>query len=154
MPDALAQTLQGAALARHILEHARTVAVLGAHPDANRPAHYVPAYLLEMGYQILPVNPQCAGQLLFGHPAVAELPSLDVPVDVVDVFRRSDVLPSHLAEILAMQPLPRWVWLQSGVRNDGFAAALQAQGIGVVQDRCMLADHRAFGLPRRPSSPQ
>lgn len=148
--NASAPPLQGAALARHILEHAHTVAVLGAHPDASRPAHYVPAYLEGMGYRVLAVNPQCAGQLLFGHRAAAELPELAEAVDVVDVFRRSELLQPHLAEILAMRPLPRWVWLQSGVRNDAFAAELEARGIQVVQDRCMLADHRAFGLPRRP----
>ena len=154
MTDATAPSsalpLQGAALARYILEHARSVAVLGAHPDASRPAHYVPAYLTEMGYQVLAVNPQCAGQQMFGHPAVASLTELEAPVDVVDVFRRSDPLPGHLAEILAMQPLPRWVWLQKGVSHDEFAAELQSHGIQVVQDRCMLADHRAFGLPPRP----
>ena len=149
MPETapLAQPLHGAALARQILDHARTVAVLGAHPDSNRPAHYVPAYLSDMGYRVLAVNPQCAGQVLFGHTVVATLPELAEPADVVDIFRRSDLLPGHLAEILAMRPLPRWVWLQSGVRNDEFAEQLRAQGIQVVQDRCMLADHQHFGVP-------
>lgn len=136
-------------LARHILQEAQVVAVLGAHPDAHRPAHYVPDYLAAMGYTVLAVNPGCAGQILFGHAVVAELPELTQPVDVVDVFRRSELLPGHVAEILAMRPLPRWVWLQSGVRNDAVARELEQHGIGVVQDRCMLADHRAFGLPPR-----
>jgi hypothetical protein len=136
-------------LAKHILEQARVVAVLGAHPDASRPAHYVPAYLAAMGYTVLPVNPTCAGQMLFDHAVVAELPEIDQPVDVVDVFRRSELLPGHLQEILAMRPLPRWVWLQSGVYHDEVTRELEAHGIAVVQDRCMLADHRAFGLPPR-----
>lgn len=138
--------MNSAQLAKEILQQAQVVAVLGAHPDASRPAHYVPAYLAAMGYTVLPVNPMCAGQQLFGQAVVAELPELTQPVDVVDVFRRSELLDAHLQEILAMQPLPRWVWLQSGVRNDGVAQALRERGIGVVQDRCMLADHRSFGL--------
>ena len=151
MSDALGQPLQGVALARYILEHARTVAVLGAHPDVSRPSHYVPAYLFEMGYEVWPINPQFAGEPLFGRSVVPELPSVQVPIDVVDVFRRSELLAAHLPEILAMRPLPRWVWLQSGVRSDNFAGQLQLHGIGVVQDRCMLADHRAFGLAPRPA---
>lgn len=141
--------MSSAQLAREILETARVVAVLGAHPDASRPAHYVPAYLAAQGYTVLPVNPMCVGQALFGHPVVAELTEVGAPVDVVDVFRRSELVAGHLQEILAMRPLPRWVWLQAGVRDDAVAAALGAHGIGVIQDRCMLADHRAFGLPPR-----
>jgi hypothetical protein len=87
--------------------------------------------------------------MLFDHAVVAELPEIDQPVDVVDVFRRSELLPGHLQEILAMRPLPRWVWLQSGVYHDEVTRELEAHGIAVVQDRCMLADHRAFGLPPR-----
>lgn len=136
-------------LARQVLEQARVVAVLGAHPDASRPAHYVPAYLTAMGYTVLPVNPMCVGQILFDHRVVGELSEIDQPVDVVDVFRRSELLPGHLQEILAMRPLPRWVWLQAGVRHDEVARELESHGIAVVQDRCMLADHRSFALPPR-----
>ncbi|MCK6506117.1 CoA-binding protein [Myxococcota bacterium] len=135
-----------------VLRAARTVAVLGAHPDRARPAFYVPDYLHGQGLRILPVNPAHAGARLWDEPVVARLQDLaveEVPegIDVLDVFRRSELVGGHVAEILAMPVRPRCVWLQSGVRDDASAARLAAAGIDVVQDRCMLADHRAWGLP-------
>lgn len=131
---------------RRVLEDARTIAVLGAHVDPDKPAHYVPAYLAEQGYTILPVNPTFVGQRLWGQPVVATLAELDAPVDIVDVFRRPDQVPDHLDDILAMRPRPGVVWLQLYIRNDQAARRLIEAGIEVVQDRCTLADHRAFRL--------
>lgn len=131
---------------RRVLEEARTIALLGAHVDPGKPAHYVPAYLAGQGYRILPVNPVFAGKLLWGERVVATLSELDTPVDLVDVFRRPDQIPGHLDDILAMQPRPRVVWFQLGIRNDQVARQLIAASIEVVQDRCTLADHRAFRL--------
>lgn len=133
---------------RRVLAGARVVAVLGAHPEPARPAHYVPAYMGGVGSKILPVNPAFVGSTLWGEPVRASLAALGVPVDVVDVFRRAEALPGHLDELLAMSPRPSVVWLQSGIRNDAFARALMDAGIDVVQDRCMLADHRRMGLGR------
>ena len=82
--------------------------------------------------------------------AIAEI---EEAVDIVDVFRASDRVPEHLEEILAMDPLPKVVWLQQGIQNDGFAESLRNHGIIVVQDRCTLADHRALGSgPTRVNS--
>ncbi len=131
---------------RRVLAEARTVAVLGAHRVASKPAHYVPDYLYGQGYRILPVNPVFAGQTLWGETVRQTLAELGEPVDVVDVFRRSELLATHVADILAMAPRPRLVWLQLGIRNDAIAGELMAAGIEVIQDRCMLADHRRFGL--------
>lgn len=131
---------------RRVLEEARTIAVLGVHVDPDKPAHYVPEYLAGQGYQIFPVNPAFAGKTLWGRPVVATLAELDTPVDIVDVFRRPDKIPEHLDDILAMQPRPRVVWLQLGIRNDQVARRLIEAGIDVVQDRCTLADHRVFRL--------
>lgn len=128
------------------LRSARTVAVLGAHHDASRAACYVPDYLHAQGYRVLPVNPALVGKTLWGEPVRETLASLGERVDIVDVFRRPDLLPGHLADILAMSPRPRIVWLQLGIRNDAFARDLMAAGIDVVQDRCALADHRAMGI--------
>ncbi len=128
------------------LRSARVVAVLGAHHEPSRPAFYVPEYLHEQGYRILPVNPVFVGRSLWGQPVRASLTELGEPVDIVDVFRRPDQLPGHLAEILAMSPRPRLVWLQQGIRHDDFARALQAEGIDVVQDRCILVEHRRLGI--------
>jgi uncharacterized protein len=132
--------------ARAILASSPTVAVLGVHTDPEKPAHYVPAYLHEQGYRILGVNPGLAGQTLFGEPVRAALTEIAEPIDLVDVFRRPEALPGHLAEIIAARP--RAVWFQLGIRNDDVARQLEAAGIEVVQDRCTLADHRRWGLGR------
>lgn len=120
---------------------ARRIAVLGAHRDPWKPAYYVPDYLYHAGYTILPVNPGLVGESLWGQPVRATLAELEA-VDMVVVFRRSELLPEHLPEILAMQPLPRWLWLQSGIRHDAFAKSLVEHGIQVVQDRCTMVEHR------------
>jgi len=133
---------------REILDEAWTVAVIGAHPTASRAAHYVPAYLHQMGYRVLPCHPRFGeqGTVMFGERVCRTVAEIDEPVDIVDVFRASDRVPEHLQEILEMSPLPKVVWLQQGIQNDDFAEALRNRGIIVVQDRCTLADHRALGL--------
>ncbi|MCS7068285.1 MAG: CoA-binding protein [Meiothermus sp.] len=125
---------------REFLLQARTVAVLGAHPNPSKPAFYVPDYLRQRGYTLLPVNPAYAGQELWGRKIVARLTDLGEAPDILDVFRRSDALPEHLEEILAARP--RLVWLQSGIVNHAFAETLQQAGIRVVQDRCLMVVHR------------
>lgn len=127
---------------RDFLLSARTVAVLGAHPNPNKAAFYVPDYLGRKGYRLFPVNPVYAGQELWGQTVVSKLTDLAEPVDIVDVFRRSEALPDHLEEILAAKP--KLVWLQSGILNDAFAEALQQAGIPVVQDRCLMVEYRRW----------
>lgn len=131
---------------RQILQDNRVVAVLGAHVNVSKPAYYVPQYLFDQGYTIVPVNPGYVGETLFEHPVAASLAELEQPIDIVDVFRRSEAVPAHLDDILAMNPLPKVVWLQSGIRNDEVAAKLREAGIEVIQNRCMLADHRNLML--------
>lgn len=138
---------------RRILEETRTIAVLGAHWEPARPACYVPVYLDEVGYRVLPVNPAGIGRTLFDgarrRAFVASLADLAEPVDMVDVFRRAELLPQHVDEILGMTHRPKVVWFQLGIRNDAVAAALEAAGITVVQDRCTLAEHRRLGVAAR-----
>lgn len=131
-----------------VLRDARIVAVLGAHEQPTRPAFYVPDYLHGQGYHIVPVNPLLEGKTLWGERVRATLAEIAEKVDVVDVFRRPDLLQDHLADILAMQPRPRVVWLQQGIRNDDFARAIVAAGMDVVQDRCTLAEHRRLHVGR------
>lgn len=133
---------------QQILATSPTIAVLGASTNASKAGFYVPAYLRDHGYDILPVNPMAAGTELHGATVHASLASVP-PVDIIDVFRRPDQLPGHLDELLAARP--RAVWLQLGIRHDGVAQALADAGITVVQDRCTLADHRRFqlGAPTR-----
>jgi predicted CoA-binding protein len=136
-----------------ILRAARTVAVLGAKPGVDQPAFYVPAYLAARGYRVLPVNPTLSGRSLFGVPVVATLSDLAAPADVIDVFRRPEFLPGHAREILALPWRPAAVWFQLGIRHDGAAEALARAGILVVQDRCMMPEHRRLigGLSDTPS---
>ena len=129
-----------------VLEESKVVAVIGFHRDPGKAAHYVPEYLDRQGYTIVPVNPALAarGESFFGRAAVGTLAELTESIDVVEVFRRSDRVHEHLADILAMQPLPKVVWMQQDIRDDEVAARLTAAGIDVIQDRCMLADHRMW----------
>lgn len=132
---------------RRILEETETIAVLGASNQRHRAGWYVPEYLRRVGYTVYPINPHHVGEVLFGEPVRATLADLDVPIDLIDVFRRPDALPAHADEILAMAPHPAVVWFQLGVRHDAVAQRLMAAGIQVVQERCTLAEHRALGLP-------
>lgn len=125
---------------RDVLTVARRIAVLGAHPDPAKPAHYVPDYLFHRGYALLPANPVYAGKTLWNAPVRATLAECEPPVDVVDVFRRSEQLEAHVDDMLAVRP--RLVWLQSGIRNDAVASRLESAGIAVVQDRCLMVEHR------------
>ncbi|AWN23714.1 CoA-binding protein [Deinococcus irradiatisoli] len=129
-----------------VLETNKAVAVIGYHADPVKPAHYVPEYLERQGYKVYGVNPALASRhaSAFGHPVVATLAELSVPIDVVEVFRRSDKVRDHVEDILSMKPLPKVVWLQLGIRDDAVAAQLSDHGIEVIQDRCMLADHRQY----------
>ena len=129
-----------------ILRENRVVAVIGARDDVSKAGFYVPAYLQGQGYRVLGVNPRLAGAVLWGEPVVATVAELGEPVDVVNVYRRSVNVAEHTEEVLAMRPLPRVVWLQLGIRNEEAAARWAAAGIEVVEDRCMLADHRRLGL--------
>ena len=127
---------------RVILKTAKSVAVIGAKIGAHEPAHYVPAYLAARGYRIHPVNPKLVGETMHGVPVVGRLADLDGAVDVVEIFRRPQYLLDHAREILALTWRPQAVWFQLGIRNDAAAEALARAGMKVVQDRCMMPEHR------------
>ena len=131
---------------KDVLESAKTIAVLGVSANLEKPANYVPQYMFDHGYTVLPVNALLVGQMMFKQPVTATLAELKQPIDIVDMFRRSEFLEPHLEDILAMRPLPKLVWLQLGIRNDDFTKKLLEAGIEVVQDRCLLADHKNLHL--------
>lgn len=137
---------------RSLLSEATTVAVLGAHPNPVKPAYYVPDYLHQMGYRIFPVNATRIGETLWGQTVVGALAEIHEPIDFVDVFRASEALPGHLADIAAMSPRPRAVWLQLGIDDETVIQQLLELGIDVVRGACALADHRTFALPPRPAT--
>jgi predicted CoA-binding protein len=113
----------------------RTVAMVGASPNWNRPSYFVMKYLQRKGYRVIPVNPVAAGQVILGETAVPDLASIDVPVDVVDIFRRADAVPGIVDEAIRIGA--RVIWMQLGIRHAEAAARAEAAGLTVVQDRCM-----------------
>ena len=125
---------------RELLLGARRIAVVGLSPDPSRPSHWVSEYMQTAGYEIVPVHPQ--GGVVLGAPVHATLAGAAAagPVDIVNVFRRSEHIPELVDDIIAVHP--KLVWLQAGIRNDDAAARLEAAGIPVVQDRCIMVDHR------------
>lgn len=128
---------------RDLLNQIRTVAVLGIKTEAqaDQPAFYVPKYLQTAGFQVIPVPvyyPQATR--ILGQEVYRRLADIPTDVDLVNVFRRSEDVPPHVEDILAK--MPKAVWLQSGIRNDAVAETLARVGIKVVQDRCLMVDHR------------
>ena len=131
----------GDAELRALLERPRQFAVLGAKADVWEAAFYVPKYLVDHGWRAVGVNPKLAGQTWLGAEAVASLAALP-QVEVVEVFRRSDALPGITDELLALPWRPTAVWFQLGIADEPSAARLREVGITVVQDRCMMPEHR------------
>jgi len=131
---------------REILTTSPTIAVLGIHREPEKAAFYVPEYLHDEGYRIIGVNPRFAGEELFGEKVRHTLAEIGEAIDVVDVFRRAEQIPEHVEDLLAMNPRPKVVWFQLGIKNEDAAHILEAAGILVVQNRCMLADHQRLGL--------
>lgn len=128
---------------REILRDTRTIAVVGASDNPDRPSNEVFSYLARNSdYRLYPVNPN-AGEVagVRAYPSLADLP--EVP-DLVDVFRRYEDLPAVLDEVLALHPRPQCLWLQQGLRHEPVAQAARAAGIAVVMDRCLKVDYARF----------
>jgi predicted CoA-binding protein len=121
---------------RGILNTVKTIAVIGVSANTSRPSYFAFKYLLERGYRMIPVNPGLAGQDLLGQRVYARLSDIPEPVDMVDMFRASAYAPEVVDQMLAMQPPPRVLWMQLGVRHDEAAARAEASGIKVVMNRC------------------
>jgi uncharacterized protein len=133
---------------REILTGSPTVAVLGIHREPEKAAFYVPEYLHDEGYRIIGVNPEFANETIFGEKVRSKLSDITEPVDLVDVFRKPEAIPAHVDDILAMQPKPKVVWFQLGIKHEEAAKQLEEAGIIVVQNRCTLADHQRLGLSK------
>ncbi|MEN0041139.1 MAG: CoA-binding protein [Pseudomonadota bacterium] len=121
---------------RSVLTSVKTIAIIGASANTVRPSFFVAQYLEAKGYKIYPINPGQAGKPIAGAMTYASLAEVPVAVDMVDVFRRADALPGIVGEIMALDVLPKVVWLQLGIRDDAIAEALEMAGITVIQDRC------------------
>jgi hypothetical protein len=121
---------------RDVLSTVRTVAVVGASANAVRPSYFVMKYLQSKGYDVIPVNPGHAGKEIGGLPTFGRLADIDRAVDMVDIFRNSEAAAGVVDEALVMDPLPKVIWMQLGVRNDAAAARAEERGIKVVMNRC------------------
>lgn len=142
----------------------RSIAVIGIKPEsqADRPAHYVPRYLAERGFEIWPLPVYDFGLTrILGRPIHRRMVDLPEAIDMVLVFRRSADVARHLGEMLDKRP--SCVWMQLGIRDEVSAEALARAGVRVVQDRCLMVDHRRLvpppGIPapdgsRIPSAPR
>ncbi|MCP3104820.1 CoA-binding protein [Myxococcus sp. K15C18031901] len=129
-----------------VVKHARRVAVLGMKTEqqSGQPAFYVPDYLARAGVEVVPVPVYYPDVThILGAPVYRRLVDVPGEVDVVDVFRRPQDIDAHVDDIIAKKP--RVVWFQSGIRNDSAAEKLARAGIQVVQDRCLMVDHRRYG---------
>jgi predicted CoA-binding protein len=132
------------ALVRRLLETSRRIAVLGASPRPERDSHRILVYLLEAGYEAIPVRP--ATREVAGVRCFPDLESAG-PVDLVDVFRAPQHLPGIVDDCIRLR-LPA-LWLQLGVVHEESIARARAAGLDVVADRCIMVDHRRLGIPAR-----
>ena len=119
---------------RRILETSTTWAVVGCSPDPSRASHGVAEFLMARGYKVIPVNPQAGCEEILGQRCYPDLASIDEPVDVVDIFRRSDQAGVHVDEAIAAGA--KAVWMQLGVIDNAAAERARQAGLDVVMDRC------------------
>ena len=128
-------------LIRRILKTTRTIALVGASANDARPSYFVLKYLMGRGYRMLPVNPGLAGQEILGAKVYGSLAEIPEPIDMVEIFRNSQAADGIVDEALALDPLPKVIWMQLSVRNDAAAARAEAKGITVIMNGTM----RAYG---------
>lgn len=121
---------------RAILLSVKRIALVGASANPVRPSFFVMQYLIDKGFESVPVNPGLAGQTILGRPVHARLAEIEGAIDMVDIFRASAAAGKIVDEALALTPLPRVIWMQVGVRNDEAAARAEAMGVRVVMNRC------------------
>ena len=122
---------------RRILKDSKTIAVVGLSPKPHRPSHQVALYLIEAGYTIIPVNP---GQdTILGQTCYPNLRDIPTPVDMVDIFRRSETVLPIAEDAIAIGA--KCIWMQEGVINEEAAAKAEAAGLTVIMDRCTKIDH-------------
>jgi hypothetical protein len=132
---------------RALLRQSKRIAVLGIKPESrsDQPAHFVPAYTKEAGFEVIPVPVYYPDVTeILGEPVYRRLVDVPGDVDIVNVFRRPEHIPPHVDDIIAKRP--RAVWFQLGIRNDEAAERLAKAGIDVVQDRCLKVELMHMGL--------
>jgi predicted CoA-binding protein len=123
-----------------LLESTKTVAVVGIKDRQSEDAFRIPLYMQRAGYRIIPVNPKF--EAVLGEACHPNLEDVEDPIDIVNLFRASEHVPGHVDEILSLEPRPKAVWMQLGIHHGESAQRLREAGIEVIQDRCIMVDHR------------
>ena len=121
---------------RAILNSVKVIAMVGASPVDVRPSYFAFKYLVQRGYDMIPVNHGHVGKTLLGRPFVASLSEIGRPIDMIDIFRNSSHIMPVVDEALTLSPLPKVIWMQLGARDDAAAAKAEAVGLKVVMNRC------------------
>ena len=121
---------------RAILNSVKVIAMVGASPVDVRPSYFAFKYLVQRGYDMIPVNPGHVGKTLLGRPFVASLSEIGRPIDMIDIFRNSSHIMPVVDEALTLSPLPKVIWMQLGARDDAAAAKAETVGLKVVMNRC------------------
>ena len=123
-----------------ILAGVKTIAVIGLSTDEAKAGYYVPEYLHDAGFRIIPVNPRVTE--IWGEIGYASLRDIPDPVDLVLVFRRAEYVPEVAREALALASPPRVIWLQSGIVSPEARALAEAAGVRYVENRCLMVEYR------------
>ncbi|EYU15163.1 CoA-binding protein [Photorhabdus luminescens] len=129
-----------------ILKRVKVIALVGASEKTTRPSYKVMAYLLEQGYQVIPVSPKLAGQTLLGQRVYAQLADIPQPVDIVDVFRNAEAAYDIAQEAIDIKA--KVLWLQLGVINEQAKVLAEEAGLEVVMDRCPKIEIPRLGLEK------
>jgi predicted CoA-binding protein len=132
------------AIIRKVLTSSKTIALIGASQKKERPSHYVMEYLLQKGYNVIPVNPGMEGKELLGQKVYPSLSSIPVPIDMVDIFRNSEAVPPIVEEAITIGA--KSIWMQVGVVNEEAAQKAKDAGMDVVMNRCPKIEIPKFGI--------
>jgi predicted CoA-binding protein len=134
---------------RKLLEEAKTIAVVGLSNKPDRTSYMVTAAMQNAGYRIIPVNPVIAGETVLGEKAVASLADIEEPVDIVNVFRRSEDVMPVAEDTVKMKHKPKAFWLQQGIANEEAAALVSQHGIEVIMNMCIKVDHALLRVGKK-----
>ena len=145
MPDWRDHLITTREQVKALIDRTHRIAVLGIKtPETGEPAYFVPAYVQQAGFEIVPVPVYFPDVTeILGQKVYRKLADIPGDIDMVEIFRRSHKIPEHVDDILAKRP--KAVWMQLGIRNDGVAERLAREGIDVVQDMCLMVDLQSFG---------
>lgn len=126
---------------RDLLSAAKTIAIVGASPNPDRPVYGVMGYLLKAGYRCIPLNPGQEGKDILGQRVYARLADIAEPIDIVDIFRQRFALAGVVDEALALATKPKAVWMQLDLWDEAAAAKAEAAGVMAIMDRCIKIEH-------------